>query len=347
MAAFVLQLSAREVPGFAQIYSVTVYRFLVAVIGRLMSLFPFSVVEVGLYLLTLAAAAGLLWILVRAARGQIRWSSAGLCVFRTVFFATAALFFFYTVGCGINYHRTAFSAAESFVIAPSSREELAGLCRYLAEEINEAARDITVDENGCMVLPANASGTAREAMEALGEEYSSLQGYYPHPKGLWISRILSVQKIEGIYSPFTLEANYNREMPDVNIPVTMCHELSHLRGFMREDEANFIAYLACRKSGDAGFRYSGAILAFIHSGNALYRDGGEEAYWEIYDSLCDTARRDLSADSAFWRQFDGKVAQVSSQVNDAYLKANRQEDGVKSYGRMVDLLLAMYREGRQ
>ena len=116
------------------------------------------------------------------------------------------------------------------------------------------------------------------------------------------------------------------------------------RGFMREDEANFIAYLACRESNDPQFVYSGAVLAFIHSGNALYADGGQEEYWEIYDSLCETARRDLSRDSAFWRQFDGKVAEVSSQMNDAYLKVNRQEDGVKSYGRMVDLLLAMYRQ---
>ncbi|HPE16562.1 MAG TPA: DUF3810 family protein, partial [Oscillospiraceae bacterium] len=32
------------------------------------------------------------------------------------------------------------------------------------------------------------------------------------------------------------------------------------------------------------------------------------------------------------------------RMNDAYLKANAQRDGVKSYGRMVDLLLAEYRD---
>ena len=31
-------------------------------------------------------------------------------------------------------------------------------------------------------------------------------------------------------------------------------------------------------------------------------------------------------------------------MNDAYLRLNQQEDGVQSYGRMVDLLLAYYRE---
>ena len=32
-------------------------------------------------------------------------------------------------------------------------------------------------------------------------------------------------------------------MPFYNIPHTICHELSHLKGYMREDEANFIGYL--------------------------------------------------------------------------------------------------------
>jgi hypothetical protein len=34
------------------------------------------------------------------------------------------------------------------------------------------------------------------------------------------------------------------------------------------------------------------------------------------------------------------VAEKADAVNNTYLKSNNQEDGVKSYGRMVDLLLA-------
>ena len=344
LAALLLQLLARRSPAFAQAYRTSVYRILAETLGRLMSLLPFSVAEIGLYLLLLAAAGGLAWFVWRLFCRRNKWRQTFFQAARAVLLAVAALFFAYTVGCGINYHSRAFSETAGFVTKPSSREELAGLCRILAEEINAAAARVETDGDGCLLLQDGYKETARRAMESLGEVYPCLAGFYPQPKGLLVSRILSVQKIEGIYSPFTLEANYNREMPNVNIPVTMCHELSHLRGFMREDEANFIAYLACRESNDPQFVYSGAVLAFIHSGNALYADGGQEEYWEIYDSLCETARRDLSRDSAFWRQFDGKVAEVSSQMNDAYLKVNRQEDGVKSYGRMVDLLLAMYRQ---
>ena len=34
-------------------------------------------------------------------------------------------------------------------------------------------------------------------------------------------------------------------------------------------------------------------------------------------------------------------------MNDAYLKANGQKNGLRSYGRMVDLLLAYYRDELQ
>lgn len=347
VATFALQLLAREVDGFAQWYSVTVYRFLMATAGRIVSLFPFSIVEIGLYVLLLAAVAGLLFLMGRVIKGQWKWWTAAGRALQTLVFVASALLFSYTVGCGINYHRTAFSVEAGFAIQKSTREELVALCEYLVDQVNEAAAQIPVDEQGCLALTGDVHATARAAMASLGQQYEQLDGFYPNPKGITVSRILSMQKLEGVYSPFTLEANYNKEMPDISIPVAICHELSHLRGYMREDEANFIAYLACLESGDPQFIYSGSVLAFIHSANALYRDGATEDYSRIYNMLCETARKDMAVDRAFWKQFDGKVAEVSNKVNDTYLKVNKQEDGVKSYGRMVDLLLAQYREGRQ
>ena len=41
-------------------------------------------------------------------------------------------------------------------------------------------------------------------------------------------------------------------------------------------------------------------------------------------------------------KYDGAVAEVSNKVNDTYLKANGQEDGVESYDRMVDLIVGYW-----
>ena len=53
--------------------------------------------------------------------------------------------------------------------------------------------------------------------------------------------------------------------------------------------------------------------------------------------------RALTANNRFWDQYEGKIAEAATQANDTYLKMNNQEEGVKSYGRVVDLMLAYYR----
>ena len=58
---------------------------------------------------------------------------------------------------------------------------------------------------------------------------------------------MSYANIGGMFFPFTMESNINVDNPFFVVPWTMAHELAHQCGFMREDEANFIAYLACKE----------------------------------------------------------------------------------------------------
>ncbi|HBU11922.1 MAG TPA: DUF3810 domain-containing protein, partial [Clostridiales bacterium] len=46
----------------------------------------------------------------------------------------------------------------------------------------------------------------------------------------------------------------------------------------------------------------------------------------------------------YWDAYEGEVQDTVSEINDAYLRGQNQADGIKSYGRMVDLLLAYYSE---
>ena len=342
-----LGLCARTVPGFAQFYSATVYPFLAGTLGRFCSLFPFSLSEIGLYFLCLLCICYMIL--------HIRQPVA---LFSRVLFLCGVLLFLFTVNCGLNYYRTPFSYEAGIAAESSSTEELLALCRYLTNQINSSLLEI--DHSGDLLdglypgqMEATPAPSARElsrlgkdgraAMIRLGQSYPQLDGYYPYPKPLINSRLLSVQQLCGIYSPFTIEANYNREMPYYNIPHTICHELSHLKGFMREDEANFIGYLACIGSDSPDFRYSGYLTGWVYASNALAK-ADPESYYDLYTKLSPQAARDLDWNNQFWERFDGPVADASTQMNDRYLKAHSQEDGVRSYGRMVDLMLAYYKE---
>ncbi len=121
----------------------------------------------------------------------------------------------------------------------------------------------------------------------------------------------------------------------------MCHELSHLRGFMLEDEANFIGILACADSDNLYFQYSAYVSAWVYVGNSLAIEN-PEAFTTLYGSLNARTRRDLQYNNAYWDQYRGKLAETHEKVNDTYLKANNQPAGTKTYDMVTELLLSYY-----
>ncbi|NIR61682.1 MAG: DUF3810 domain-containing protein, partial [Gammaproteobacteria bacterium] len=45
----------------------------------------------------------------------------------------------------------------------------------------------------------------------------------------------------------------------------------------------------------------------------------------------------------FWSRYDTRLGDAALRVNDAYLKTLGQEEGIRSYGLMVELLVADHR----
>ena len=141
--------------------------------------------------------------------------------------------------------------------------------------------------------------------------------------------------------PFAAEANVNIDVPVFNIPATAAHELAHTRGFAREDECNFLAYLTCLYQDDPLYRYSGYLMAYLYCENALY-DFDQEMWRETRDACSEAMLRDLQQQRQYWKQFEGEVQQVSTKVNDAFIASHGVEDGVLSYDRVVELVMAYY-----
>lgn len=186
-----------------------------------------------------------------------------------------------------------------------------------------------------------AGRTGQRAMEKLGQRYRRLSGHYPFPKPILNTWLLSVQQTTGVYSPFTVEANYNRDIAYYDIPFTICHELSHLRGYMQEEEANFIGVLATIGANDLYFNYSGYVSAWVYAGNALARIDST-AFATLYGRINARTRQDMLYNNAYWKQFEGKPAEAHEQLNDAYLKIQGQSTGVRSYGHVTDLMLEYF-----
>jgi hypothetical protein len=348
-AALFLNFAASSDPDFAEWYAVTLYPILSRGVNGMTSLFPFSLAEILVFLFFLGIILYFIRYTVKIIHGKDKRLSIAAKGFLNLLCLASVIYFVYILSCGINYSRYTFSQTCGLEVKPSSEEELIGLCNELAGKVNGLREKVQTDGKSVMKLSANQYDTAKQAQAAfdeIGEKYPRLQPGYGPPKPLLCSRLLSYCDITGIFFPFTFEANINADVPHYSIPMTMCHELSHLRGYMREDEANFIGYLVCKNSSNPDFQYSGYMGAFIYASNALYSTDSSAAK-QVYAKLSNGVLTDLSDNSAYWEQFEGPVAQVSSSINDTYLRANKQQDGVKSYGRMVDLLLAEYRAEQQ
>lgn len=238
ISAALMVLSA-QAPDFAEWYTETVYPLLVASLGRMWGLLPFSVSEIGVYILLIVfgVSLGIMFAkLIRKGRGSVWEGTAQIIIswLSKVLLAVGILAFLYTVCCGINYRRQSFSEEEGIVTYQYTAQELQEICLWLTDEVKALVNEVERDENGVMQLEAPEGAAAVEAMQNLGEKFPVLDGYYPQPKKLIVSEILSFQGLTGVYSPFTVEANYNGDMTAYNIPFTACHELSHLRGFMQE-----------------------------------------------------------------------------------------------------------------
>ncbi len=327
--------------AFANWYAHQIYPVWVGTVGRVFGWLPFSVNEFGIYALILL---GIFWIVrditrVTGHRQKKNWAGRWL---RTILAAAGSMWLIFMLGCGINYNRSTFAEEYTLDLSGGTKEELYYLTQIMVERVNGLADSVTRDGEGVMQVEADYKEQAVKAMRELGEEYDILKGFYPQPKAVFFSEFLSHEHICGVHSPYTSEAQYNRLITPYNIPHTICHELSHLKGFMREDEANFVGYLACVSSEDKSFQYSGYCLGYIYVSNALYTVDYD--HWDEQRLLlCDAVSKDLSENSIYWSRYQTKLAEIKQTVNDNYLKFNHQEDGVKSYGRVVDLLLAYYR----
>ena len=260
-------------------------------------------------------------------------------------FILAVIYLVFNLMWGLNYNRETFAEISGLPVEPASVEELAELAAHLTHRANELREWTAEDERGVMLLSNGVQDVFNRAhlgyLEA-AKIYPELGGQYGPPKGVMLSRYLSHAGIAGLYFPFTAEANVNTKIPHFKLPSTTAHEMAHQRGFAREDEANYIAYLTCTLHPDLSFQYSGVMMALMYTMNTLYTYN-MEAWAEIRSEYSDGMNRDLQDYREYLARYQGPAKETFTRINDTYLIANRQEEGVQSYSDMVDLLLAEFR----
>ncbi len=339
------------VDGFSDLYTDNVFPVLTSAYGSITSKVSFSVGERMLILaliLVIVSVIGLiptLLHLMKKSNKPLKFFPAFYRVMSVIF---AVVLVIMSINCFVLYHCTPIKVADSpeegYTI-----EELTSLRDYIVQKCNALAEVVPHDEEGNVIYEGDMAETAKAAMLGISDEYKRLDGFYVTPKALTFSGFMSQQYMQGYYFPFSMEANYNDEMYIMNKPFTMCHELSHTHGYIYEDEANFLGFLACINSDDVIFQYSGYLGVLNYVNNDFYYDVDKETY-ESHVRISDQVRHDnmFLSDEA-WERVEKNaildtetVKKAADTFVDTNLKVNGVSSGKASYTHVVGLLLDYY-----
>ncbi|MBR7062185.1 MAG: DUF3810 domain-containing protein [Clostridia bacterium] len=347
LSAGVLFLTRRTPEAVTKLYTQGVFKYISLPVKWLENLIPYSAGELALLTLCIVLPVALIVSVVRCfTRGSARpLAKYGLNVLTL---AALAVILYVWFG-GLNYNALTFAERHGYELKESTAAELMDLCTELSERAAAERNKLPQDANGTVISDATVFELCEQAQagyDAIAGRFPEFQGFYPRPKPALTSTLMCYFQISGIYPYISPEAIVNARTPVYELPHTICHEMAHQRGVAREDEANYVGYLAAVNNPDPLFRYSGYLEALSYSLSALGRASGE-AYRRVLPLINRGVLRDIAAADKFWKSFEEKnelPAKISSAVNNTYLQVQNIPDGTRSYGRMVDLLLAEFRE---
>ncbi len=328
--------------SFSDFFNMTFGAFFRFLLAKLTGWFPFSLAEVLIVLLPFIFA----FLVVMTVKQMKKGAAARIRFLASVL---AAITFFYSsfvLTFATAYRGSTLDVKLSLERMPVGAEELYDTSYIVLKELSELEKNTEFSENGFSVMPYSLSELNEKLNSAYSkacEKYSFLQKMNSNVKGIILSEPMTYTHISGVYTFFTGEANLNINFPDYVLPYTMAHEMAHQRGIARENEANFIAFLVCLESDDEYVRYSAYLNMFEYLTNALYK-ADKSKYKEIAALLPDRIRRELIAYSEFFEKYeDNVVSDVSNAVNNSYLVSQGQVSGTRSYGLVVDLAVAYYK----
>lgn len=325
---------------FADIFNMSIAHFFRFILAKATCVFPFSLAEI----ILLSSPILIIIFIVHLNKKRCSVKVRLLIAFNTFVFIAAASYILFIFTFASGYRGNHLSEKLDIKKTEVSEAELYETLSYVIEKANDYAEKIHFTNDGSSELTMDYRELSSElchSYDSILEKYELGQNYNSSVKPLLISPIMTYTHISGVYSFFTGEANLNTNYPDYVCVFSAAHELAHQRGFAREDEANFIAYLVCIESDNDYLKYAGYLSMYGYLSSAL-RSTNYDLWIKATSSLSDKTNGELIAYSIFFDKYrDNAVSDVSDTFNDTYLKLQGTQ-GVKSYGMVIDLAIAYH-----
>ena len=319
-------------------FSTGLYPWIQRVLTPASNLVPFAVFDP----LLIAAIAASLIVLVRAAREALRMRRVTPLIQGAgrIAVGVALGYLVFLLLWGFNYRRVPMSERLAVEREAPSTDAVARLGLDAVERMNALYAE--AHEHGWPEEQWRDDGlrqafatTQRLLSDAPLAEPGRLKRTLLGPYFRWTS-------VDGMVNPFGLEVLANPDLLPYERPFVAAHEWAHLAGYADESEANFVGWLTCIRAGVPA-QYSGWLYLF-------WQVNGEvdvNVRGRLWEAMHAGPRADVEAIITRLRR--GQLPWLRTAgwaVYDQYLKANRVESGVRSYGAVVTLILrARFEDG--
>jgi hypothetical protein len=333
-AVVVLALLAALVPfspdAIERWFSTGLYPVVQHGLTPLANALPFAWLDV----LVLAACIAVLVILVKAISGARRSRRVAPVLRAIVLLATtaAAVYLVFLLLWGFNYRRVPMTTRLLVQPGPPPADTVLALGLEAAMQMN-ALHDAA---HAAGWPPPVDNPRLRDAFDAVQRMLSDAPAATPgRLKGTVFGPYFRWTGVDGMINPFGLEVLQNPDLLPFERPFIAAHEWAHLAGYADESEASFVGWVTCMQS-DVPSRYSGWLFLYWQINGEVDAD----ARTQLAGALAAGPREDINA--VVERLQRGQLPWLRAagwRVYDQYLKANRVEEGVRSYGAVVTLIL--------
>lgn len=272
------------------------------------------------------------WVFcVRRARKQRSFKPIGRGLFTTLT-ACALIYLWFLLAWGLNYQRPSL---ESVVPYDASRITPIAV-RLLAEHaVREANRTHAAGHAAGFPGIHDQPAPLIEALHQVERELGRLRSTsVAQPKTSWLSPFFRASGVSGMLAPFYLETLLNPDLTGPERPSVLAHEWAHLSGYAPESDASFVGYLAALRAGPAA-EYSVWLDLVSEAANQLQ----PVTQRLVLEKLDEGPRRDQQAIRERLKALVQPVERAAWSTYDQLLKSQGVEEGVRSYSRVIQLLI--------
>jgi hypothetical protein len=253
------------------------------------------------------------------------------------------VYVFFNLLWGLNYNRLGIAYQLGLDVKKYSVADLDTLTTAIQNRVNYYADFVTEAQRDSFNKKKRLFAGAEEAFEELGKKYPFLR-YHPRSiKPSIYSYLGNYLGFQGYYNPFSGEGQVNTTIPRFLEPFVTTHEMAHQLGYAKENEANFVGYLACRSYESNVFRYSVYFDMYNYAISEIFRRDtvlAKSFQAKRHPQLV----KDVKELRDFYRRYNNPVQEAVMWGYGYFLKANNQPAGKRSYNEVVAWLIAYYKK---